>query len=114
MHDHQRAFDEEAVWKDAGRVSRQAILRVQPELKTALREIGAGYDRGYDAAAAGRNRVPRWPPRSPLDRGPGDAVQYLQSDVTARAYALGFDDHFRGRARPMRPAAACRWTTSRR
>ena len=100
MHDHQRGFHEEAVWKDAGRVSREAILRVQPELKTALREIGAaGYDRGYGDAAAGRNKAPGWPPRSPSDRGPGDAAQYLQSDATARAYARGFDDRFRGASR---------------
>ena len=116
MHDHQRGFHEDAVWKDAGRVSREAILRVQPELKTALREIGAaGYDRGYDDAAAGRNKAPGWPPRSPSDRGPGDAVRYLQSDATARAYARGFDDHFpRGEPKTPPPAGACRWTTSRR
>ena len=47
MHDQQRGFHAEAVWKDAGRVSREAVLRVEMELKTALREIGAaGYDRG--------------------------------------------------------------------
>ena len=28
MHDHQRGFYEEAVWKDAARVSRESILRV--------------------------------------------------------------------------------------
>ena len=109
MHDQQRGFHEEAVWKDAGRVSREAILRVQPELKTALREIGAaGYDRGYGDAAAGRGKAPGWPPRSPSDRGPGDAVQYLQSDATAKAYARGFDDRFpRGEpGRSRRPAPA--------
>ncbi len=36
MHDHQRGFHEEAVWKDEGRVLRKAILRVEAELKTAL------------------------------------------------------------------------------
>ena len=97
MHDHQRGLYEEAVWKDEGRSSRTAILRVEPELKTALREIGAeGYDRGYGDAAAGRNKAPGWPPRSPSERGPGDAVEYLRSDAAARAYARGFDDHFRG------------------
>ena len=97
MHDHQRGFHEEAVWKDEGRVSREAILRVEAELKTALREIGAaGYDRGYGDAEAGRNKAPGWPRRSPAERGPGGAVEYLQSDAAARAYARGFDDHFRG------------------
>ena len=34
-------------------------LRIEPELKTALREIGAeGCDRGYDEAAAGRGKAP--------------------------------------------------------
>ena len=97
MHDHQRGLYEEAVWKDEGRVSREAILRVEPELNTALREIGAeGYDRGYGDAEAGRNKAPGWPRRSPTERGPGDAIEYLQSDAAARAYARGFDDHFRG------------------
>ena len=99
MHDHQRGFHEEAVWKDAGRVSREAVLRVETELKAALREIGAaGYERGYGDAAAGRGRAGR-PPRSPADRGPGDAVEYLRSDVATRAYVRGFDDHVRGASR---------------
>ena len=59
----------------------------------------AGYDRGYDDAEAGRKKAPGCPGRSPSDRGPGDAVRYLQSDVTARAYVRGFDDHFRGSSR---------------
>ena len=81
-------------------MSREAILRVEPELKTALREIGAaGYDRGYGDAAAGRSKAPGWPRGSRADRGPGDAVEYLQSDVAARAYARGFDDCFRGASR---------------
>ena len=81
-------------------MSPEAILRVEAELKTALREIGAaGYDRGYGDAAAGRSKPPGRPPSTPADRGPGDAVQYLQSDVAARAYARGFDDHFRGASR---------------
>ena len=72
MHDHQRGIYEEAVWKDAGRVSADAIRRVAAELKTGLREIGAaGYDRGYDDAAAGCKKAPGWSPRSPSDRGPG-------------------------------------------
>ncbi|MYH30719.1 MAG: DUF1738 domain-containing protein [Acidobacteria bacterium] len=106
MHDHQRGFHEEAVWKDPARVSREAILRVEPELKTALREIGAaGYDRGYGDAEAGRNKAPGWPRRSPAERGPGDGVEYLQSDAAAKAYARGFDDRFRGASRD---AAAAR------
>lgn len=66
MHDHQRGFHEEAVWKAEGRVSREAILRVEPELKTALREIGAeGYDRGYGDAEAGRSKGARLTPAQP-------------------------------------------------
>ena len=100
MHDHQRGSHEESVWKNASRVSPEAILRVEAELRTALREIGAaGYDRGYGDASAGRNKAPGWPRRSPPDRGPGDAVRYLQSDAAARAYVRGFDDHFRGASR---------------
>ena len=100
MHDQQRGFQEEAAGKDQGRVSRDAILRVEPELKTALRDIGAaGYDRRYGDAEAERTKAPGWPRRSPAERGPGDAVEYLQSDAAARAYTRGFDDHFRGASR---------------
>ena len=44
-------------------------------------------------------KAPGWPGRSPSDRGPGDAVRYLQADVTARACVRGSDDHFRGASR---------------
>ncbi len=112
MHDHQRGFHEEAVWKDEGRVSRESILRVEPELRAALREIGAaGYDRGYGDAEAGRGKAPGWPRRSPPDRGPGDAAEYLQSDAAARVYVRGFDDHFRGASRE--DAGGWGWTTSK-
>ena len=100
MHDQQRGFHDEAVWKDAARVSAEAIRRVEAELKTALREIGAaGYDRGYGDAEAGRKKAPGWSRRGTPDRGPGDAVRYVESDVAARAYVRGFDDHFRGASR---------------
>ena len=69
-------------------------------MRTALREIGtAGYDRGYGDAAAGSKKVPGWPRRGTPDRGPRDAVRYVESDVAARAYVRGFDDHFRGASR---------------
>ena len=98
MHDHQRGFHEESVWKDAARVSPEAILRVEAELKTVLREMGAaGYDRGYGDAAAGRNNAPRRSAHGPSDRGPGDAVEYLHRD--ARPCHRGWDDHFRGVSR---------------
>ena len=63
------------------------------ELKTVLREIGAaGYDRGYGDAAAGRNNAPRRSAHGPSDRGPGDAVEYLHREATARAYHRDYDD----------------------
>ena len=100
MHDRQRSFHEEPVWKDAARVSPEAILRVEAELKRVLREmVTAGYDRGYRDAAAGRNKAPRRSAHGPSDRGPGDGVEYLHRDVTARAYHRGWDDHFRGASR---------------
>ena len=75
---------------------REAIRGVEAELKTVLREIGAaGYDRGYDDAAAGRKNAWRRTPHGPSDRGPGDAVEYLREDVTARAYYRGCDDQIR-------------------
>ena len=116
MHDHQRGFHEEAVWKDAGRVSREAILRVEPELKTALREIGAaGYDRGYGDAAAGRNKAPGWPRRSPADRGPGGRRRSTCSRTRRPGRTPGASTiTSAGRAGPKPPAGACRWTTSRR
>ena len=100
MHDHQRGFHEESGGGRAGGVRQEAIRGVKAELKTVLREIGAaGYDRGYDDAAAGRKNAPRWSPHGPSDRGSGDAVEYLREDVTARAYYRGYDDHFRGASR---------------
>ena len=115
MHDRQGGFHEEAVWKDEGRVSREASLRVEAELKTALREIGAaGYGRGYGDADAGRGKVPGWPRGSPADRGPGDGVEYLRSDAEGRAYARGFDDHVRGASPADAAGRRRRWTTSRR
>ncbi|MYN64940.1 MAG: DUF1738 domain-containing protein [Acidobacteria bacterium] len=100
MHDHQRGIDDEAVWKGESRVSRDAILRVEAELKTALREIGAaGYDRGYGDAAEGRDKTPGWPRCGPAEHGPGDGAEYLRSDAAARAYVRGFDDRLRGASR---------------
>lgn len=132
MHDHQRGLHEEAVWKDEGRVSREAILRVEPELKTALREMGAeGYDRGVwrrgggaqqgarpapaqhgRARARGRGRVPavgrggqgvRPGLRRPLPWGePGRR----RRPVPAGGLRQGGHGHRRGPAggAPLRPA----------
>ena len=100
MHDQQRGFHEESGGGRAGGVRQEAIRGVEAELKTVLREIGAaGYDRGYDDAAAGRKNAQRRTPHGPSDRGPGDAVEYLREDVIARAYYRGYDDHFRGASR---------------
>ncbi len=97
MHDHQRGFDREGGAESTAGVREDAIRSVEAELKKVLREMGAaGYDRGYGDAAAGRGSPPPWRRGSPADRGPGDAVEYLVGDVTARAYRRGFDDHVRG------------------
>ena len=99
MHDHQRGFDQAPDRGGAAGLQQEAIRRVEPELKTAVREIGAeGYDRGYDDGAAGRKSPPRTR-GGPSDRGPGDAAEYLREDVTVRAYYRGRDDHFRGASR---------------
>ena len=115
MHDHQRGFHEEAIWKDAARVSRESILRVEPELKMALREIGAaGYDRGFGDAEAGRGKTPGWPGRSPADRGPG--MRQSTCSQTWRPGRMSGDSTTTSAERVGRtpPAGGWAWTTSRR
>ena len=115
MHDRQRAFHEEVVAVSVSGVRQDAVRGVEAELRTVLREIGAaGYEPGYEDAAAGRSSSPPWRRGGPSQSGPGDAVEYLREDVTARAYRRGFDDHGRGRAARTSANGGCGWTTSRK
>ena len=107
MRDHQRGFDREDGGGSPAGVREDSVRAVEAELKTAPRENGAaGYDRGYEDAAAGRSSP------SVLAGGGGPANcgagrrRVPERDVTAWAYRRGFDDHAAGRAARGRRLAA--------